>query len=394
MIPLRVEAELPETFIFVIDGDFRRVAEGQGRLETELPPGLYTVKLKAGTGIHEENIALMPQSGPVYVMPTAAVSFKSSAPLYQTSALREPHESPARELGRKVQRRLGEGAELFVFVRDLEDRSALSPANGLCIHDAQGDEVLDLGLEAMAEPSEQWAGINLALDPGSYRLRLRTDVAGDLEQALVLSPGWQTQIFLLRQSFGYTRKVRRADLSSAAIFMARPGLGFEPDARSLRRVELARLGLVSGKPVVPTETLRELLEAKAEDPMLGILGLHSLLLEDRPDIGLAAEVAAHLADLLPGHPDVDALGLAVAARQGRAPAPGLRFDQPPMLRRSWSFVDAAATELPGLIPADSLAAQVAGRLWGESAWTIWSGVPEREEKRGGGRAGGRRKKRA
>jgi hypothetical protein len=100
--------------------------------------------------------------------------------------------------------------------------------------------------------------------------------------------------------------------------------------------------------------------------MLGILGAHLLLLEPEFNPSLFQLVVATLRDLLGQHPDVEALAL----RQGNDGAPEA-FTTPPMLRRSWRLVLERTVDHPELVPADSLMASVAPRIWGDGPWLLW-----------------------
>jgi hypothetical protein len=120
-----------------------------------------------------------------------------------------------------------------------------------------------------------------------------------------------------------------------------------------------------------------MLREKFDNPMLGIMGAHLLLLAledqrgreaeqarrqrlqssrdqlERPhrpwDQSLFDTVVRHLQRLVSGnHPDVQALSL-------RASDPSLRATRvtaPPMLRRSWSLLVAASNDQPELVPVD------------------------------------------
>jgi hypothetical protein len=228
---------------------------------------------------------------------------------------------------------------------------------------------MDIEKEAHVErKGDQWAGCAIAVDPGTYRLRVETPRWGALEMTLIATEGWQTQVFLLQDNYPVeTTPAFRPDLAGASVLLARRGKGFDPKRGELRLAELARQSLANGRLVLSADELKRLFTRKGSSPMLGIYGAHALLARgSRREIsGTVKELAA----LLGNHPDVDALRLALASRPSRT----LVFNAPPMLASSWSIIVDKAAKLPQLVPAGSLASRVAACQWGSGPWLIWLG---------------------
>jgi hypothetical protein len=215
-----------------------------------------------------------------------------------------------------------------------------------------------------------------------------------LEQAVVASPGWQTQIFLLQRDYAQDmqdvsqrgRSDVRADLLGAAVLMSGHGYpddqpppdfnfasppGFDPGRSDLRLAEAARLALSNRRKILSRE-IRDMLRYKFENPMLGIFGAHLLLLEKERDVELFRVVLTNLRKMVGHkHPDVEALALTLNEQTD------FRFETPPMLQRSWSLICEATAERPELVAEDSLLAQLAQRRWGNSIWLTWV-TPEPE----------------
>lgn len=378
LVLLTVQAE-PGTEIFVIDHRFELLAKGVGQLGARVEPGLYQVKLRAGRLIQELQQVVRPGSGEIVVRPPA-MPFSSAAPLAGTSRTSEAHERAAEALSRTVHHRAGQGSQLFVFARRHEPDplpTAGSPGRGLSLHDPDGTLLLDLDRagEADRESPDPWVGATLDVDPGTYRLRVATPRWGALERTVVASPGWQTQVFLLQSDYGDEGVPElRPDLASAATLMTREG-GFVSSLEGARRVELARGALVRGRSVVAAE---QLLAEAADNPMLGILGAHALLLAQEPDLGAVRAVVESLASRVGAHPDVDALRLALGDDVAQL---GLAFPQPPMLMTSWGQVVDASWADPGIVPDGSLSARVATWFWGYGPWLVWraDGVEDQPE---------------
>ena len=76
LVEVIVDADDPSTEIFIIDGNFNRIDNGLGRLEVDLPPGLYKVKFKAGSLIEELFMTLEPGIRSMHV-PAPEMAFSS-----------------------------------------------------------------------------------------------------------------------------------------------------------------------------------------------------------------------------------------------------------------------------------------------------------------------------
>jgi hypothetical protein len=368
------------TEVFVIDGEFNLKDRGIGYLKTALEPGIYKVKVRAGFETQEQSVILRGQDQVVRIPP---FSFVSPAPLSETSRTHEFHIAAAYDESRKVHVSDGHGSSIFIFVRDwtsdtppAQTESAYpNPAEGLSLHDLDGNEIADLTRDGnRSDRWEPWAGCNVELNPGCYLLNLKTTGGKVLEQTIVAAPGWQTQVFLLLKSPGDQPQEsradqpqeRRPDVHHAAILMAPMGEGFQPDNNSQRLAELARLGLANERRVL-SEDVRRMLDGKFENPMLGILGAHLLLLDAEPDQSLLGVVVNNLQNLLGhNHPDVEALALKIH------PGGNQSFPVPPMLRKSWNLIVNATMGGLDLVPDGSLAEKIATAVWGTNPWLIWT----------------------
>lgn len=372
-----------EAEVFVIDGRFQMVARGVGRETTfDLAPGIYKVKVRVANEIREEHVVLRPEDKTVEKA-FPKFEFASPVPLADTSQSHEYQMGAASDTSHAVHLTAGQGSLVFVFARDwtpgadarAKRGARLNPARGLELLRADGTVVADFetaGVHSPDKDPDPWAGCNVQLDPGLYRLRLTIPDMGTIEQTIVASPGWQTQIFLLQKAYGSDPEARRADLSGASILLARdrgfsPGDDNRPYEERMRLVELARQGLVNQRRVLPPSVEQEILYGKFENPMLGIYGAHLLLLKSDPDMQIYHQVIGNLRRLLgDGHPDVEALALAEPDSRST-----YIYSAPPMLRRSWQMVLNASVTRPGLVPLGSLASQIAPRIWGDEPWLMW-----------------------
>ena len=384
--PVRIVVSAdPGTEVFVIDHGFELRARGLGGVETDLRPGLYKIKYKTGSLIREEHQLVPPGPSPVRVA-APPMPFTSVVPLRGTGKSYETHEVAAQNLSREVHLRSGQGSELFVFVRrwsgtdtpGLDDREPPPDvARGLSLHDLDGDLVADLEQLAHAGSGPLgYAGCTVAVDPAAYRLRLQSARWGALEQIVVASPGWQTQVFLPAPAHG--NHDGSADLARTAMLHAPLGQGFLPARDDLYLSELARIALANQRTALAPHDLARMLDGEIENPTLAIFGAHALLMADEPDRELLLQAADCLTTLLGDHPDVAALRLAAADDPGH-----YAFPTPPMLLSSWRVVLKAAIDAPAMVPARSLAGRVSPHLWGSGPWLIWQGDALEEEEMAG-----------
>ena len=388
---LTVDAGNPAVRIEVLDHAWRVQASDFGRLEIELPTGLYTVRYAAGDSREERDVAIRPQDAVMLDEPPD-LRIRSPSPLALTATSHEYHMAAAEHLSRADPVPLGGGSLLFLFVRDVDPGGRGDPARGLLLCDGEGESVLSLAEVCERNPRAEeasWAGCNIELDPGFHRLRLELRGRTPIELPLHLMPGWQSQLFLLRQG-GEARIAGRPvpDLPGATQFMVPAGMGFDSQSRVRRRMhpeeagedlrlaELARQALAAGDPAISREDLRAMLWGKWTDPLLGIYGLHLLLMRDDPDFDFLESVLDRLHGIVGGarHPDLDALALEIGRRRDR-PCELPPFESPPMLRRGWAALVAESAHQPHLMPPGSLCDRIADRLWGNGAFLAYLHPP-------------------
>lgn len=379
-VALRVDTGSPTAEIFLIDHRLALIERAVGVLETKQPTGVYKVKVKQGRDT-EERMILLTEDTKLKIKPPA---FASPAPLSGTARTHEYHVDAAEEHSRKIDYELGKGATIFLLARYWTgqtpnpdaDASPEHPAKRLSLATFDGQRTIEIEDVAKCQSgSEAWAAANIAVDPGAYVLRSRTRSGTVIEQTLMAIQGWQTQVFLLRRS------VRRSEPSQATLISEMSNLsilmskrGFVSNDKGMQLADKARVALADERPVF-VEELDRMLKGKFNNPMLGILGAHLMLLASERTVAKAAEgarqerlgvktadpqlpetqfdqdlfdeVIRNLRGLLhDDHPDVEALSLKCGDPALRTKQP---FVIPPMLRRSWSLIVEASNEHPGIL---------------------------------------------
>ena len=232
LVSAKIEASDYNVEIFLIDSSYRVVKRGIGILDVNVPAGLYTIKYKAGTVIVEDEKLLLP-SQDIQWIHGQKLPLESAVPTLKTS---EDHAKYASDASIEVHQSLGTGAQLFLFVHDLDILARTKPSTALTLLDDKGNEVIDFDEVAIQgkgiSEGTPYSTINIELDPGVYFLQNHTDEVGILMQSIVLSSGRQTQIFMTRRSVGSGKKGRRADMADASILMSPIGYGFKPSSES------------------------------------------------------------------------------------------------------------------------------------------------------------------
>jgi hypothetical protein len=355
----------PGVHVRVLDHAFAERAGGLDRVDVKLPPGLYQLQFLEGRSIREQLVALEPGMDTQVIEPPE-IHFNATAPIRATKSGDSGQERAAARLSHKQHAVLGDGAQLFVFVRDLDRLGRGALTQDLTLHRIDGEQILDIDAVADADRSSSkagapWAGATVALEPGPYRLRVVASGVGRVEQLVWVQRGWQTQVFLVRTRAKHSRVPQ---LSAASVLMARLGRGFNPGLRELRLAEVARQGLADTRPALSGHDLDTLLRGKFENPMLGLLGVHNLLLADPVDEARVRRVMTRMRHLLPGHPDLRAVDVWLGRK-------ATAFEYPPMLRSSWAILIEGSARGRAAVPPGSLSSEVADRLFGTGAWLVW-----------------------
>lgn len=361
---LSVRAEDSTAEITVYDGGFNRVGRGVGGYDGVHADGLYEIRVRTA-GTQEQRLLSLAHDETVDIDP---VAFKSPVPLAISASADEAHQAAVARASR-APIGLGTGSALLIVVRDRQMANKSpegSPASGLSLLDIEGRPVFDVGRKATVDSSGRSpiAAVCLQVDPGAYRLRLDLGNGKARERSLFASTGWTTQCFMVRRS---SADGCAADLAQGSLSLGRLGRPFVSSDVALRLGEAALDALANSRNVTQAAT-QALLNAKFEDPILGLLVGH-LLLRDAPGDVMLEAVIANMRRLLgPEHPDVQALAVGAAAADVPTVVTWL-----PMLRASWDLIVLRTLTEPSLVPPESLAARLATCVLPSSPWLVWDG---------------------
>ena len=357
--------------IAVMDGSLNVIANGIGKFQQSLPQGIYKIRVRVGPTVEQTLVSLDKN----VQLDFRAFKIPSPIPLDASTVGNPVHAGAAIEASRTVKDSFGTGASVLVFAREQSGErnpQTSNPAAGLSFVNENGQQLADIAQRAEVRLGpDACAGWRADLDPGPYRLRLARPDGSTVERAVYASRDNQVQIFLLQCDFtvsdGDCATTRMADMSGSAISIA-THQEFSPQNERTRLSEIARYALTQRRRILSDAFLDNLLDAKFDDPMLGLLGAH-LLLRDKPnEAGLFKIVSDNLVRLLgPDHPDVRALLL---AREDSGNF-GRRLGSPPMLRASWDLGVEHSIRYPSILSMASPENAIADKIMSDAPWLIW-----------------------
>jgi hypothetical protein len=354
----------PEARVVIFDGYDCVVQRGVGTTNWNLTPGLYTIRAELAGQLVQTRISV---PGPTAISLTPQIY--SPAPIDGAATTHEYYHDPAEEWSNKrtlTRAELGEGGWLFIFVR-LSSKTAARKgdiAQGLSVHDATGNLILDLADKGLTKSDEEsgWVLISTPISPGFYRLRHEGEQTR--EMPLYVYATFSTQVFIT-----YFHRPR---LEQMRVFLRMQGLPFEANDLEARAVELALLGLQNGiramSHLLPHSDQRDLLQGKFRNPMLGLIGAHWLLEDPSAEYMYVNLVLTNLRALLGPVPDVVALEVAAAKRFKMSYLPPGPILTPPLIRRG---VEILVRESPEVILEGDFFESILADAYLDSPWTSW-----------------------
>ncbi|MDQ4086752.1 MAG: caspase family protein, partial [Pseudomonadota bacterium] len=348
---LNPEGEDPQ--IVITSYGWCLVDSGIATLRTRLPRGLYEIQVKSARQIRHQVILLdRPFELRPEHLPCSAVPLASAAPLPGSALTREFHIAAASPDPTTVHVEAGRGAEVQLMARHYSDAGGAGPVeppwSGVVLRDAQGSPIVDLALEGRRDLRQDPFAVAAArLDPGAYELHFPGESGHLLAQSVIVPPGeWRVEIYLMRAMVAGASG-RRPRLS---LLMRRAGATQKSALDHL--VERLAVALADERPALGDDLLAAL-QGKFDNPLLGILGGHLILMAEQwgQDVrpGRLDDVVRNLRTLVGAdHPDVEVLSLYCMDPSLRRAEP---IAQPPIYERSWRLLVEAAHEEPRLVPA-------------------------------------------
>ncbi|MBA1148278.1 hypothetical protein H0Z60_14575 [Ectothiorhodospiraceae bacterium WFHF3C12] len=343
---------------------------GQYETVADVATGLYTVRVEGAGRMIERSMRV---EGDTVIDVEIPKQF-SPIPVRGASSTHEYYEYPAANLTQQFDGNttgpIGEtsaaAAELVVIIRAANDRVAPDGdlGDGLLLTELDGSPLRPINLDHCHREDNGFQGFRARLAPGTYFLYY----PGTPPRALTVQTfdGRQTQVFVTFWG--------RPILEEAGILLPEIGEGFYSEDEENRAADFAIRGLLNNRDWLPKEVMRNLLDGKFRNPMLGLLGAFVLLQRELPNWNLLATVAGNLENLIPGSNDVQVLVRILAEEWGLAnsSAPAeLRPEAPPMLRAAAEHAIRISWGDADYISADGILGRMAPSLYADSAWNSW-----------------------
>jgi hypothetical protein len=272
-VKTHVDAEL-----FLIGNDRQLVARAVGELQTVQPKGLYRIKAVRASAAVERLLELDGDTDLKIDVPgldTTVPFRRTMAPeaLAQIEKLADEvdgEQTPSRLLliGRIPAPAGSDGGAA----------DQLWPLSAVrLVHWSSSGEASRIpATEGQVIGGEVWAIAGTTLEAGTYVLQI-DDGTRVSEQAIPVSPRWQTRVFVRRQAVAPALRpapTRNSDLLDVAIHMTRANapIALDPTNESS---EIARLALATGSLIgASTRILNTLINEKFFDPMAGLAAAH------------------------------------------------------------------------------------------------------------------------
>jgi len=348
MPQLLVEGPYEYTDLRILDPELDEVASGTHTLAVDVPPGIYRVEARV-PGAVDERLVTVAREGDVPVV-DFALSFDSPAPVRAAKTYSESHADEVRFLSHAIHRKVDGSSlgRLFLVVRT--DGSSRQRSPSVDVMTSGGGVLARLDGDGFSDLEEGLCALSVVLPAGTYMLADNDSGLGRRGQVIFVEHGWQTQVFAPWDA-------RDAGLARALVSMVPEDRGFEPESDGYEYVEAALDGLARGRVVLTPGEENALLNAKFDNPMLGLIGAYAYLLRGQVDPRRFGLITRNIARLLPHSPDAQLLVLLATSRDQERNSPFV-FNDPPMFALGTEWLIARAAEDQALIPASSWLAQL------------------------------------
>ncbi len=327
-----------------------------------LPRGIYQLEGELGGQTESATIRL---NRDISVDAPVPCTF-SAVPVANAPTSHEYYTGPAIELSRKGSVDAQPDPNLMVFIRTIDSNRNDLPEIHSTLTSDSGDVVFDSMLSSYAcVPDDGWLGFSLSLLPGGYILELR-----ESEQQRCI-PLWITDYFQM-QLFGMISRGKIA-YDSLRVLNAERHLGFEPENKMLITAEVMTSSLIAGSVNIMGAAMRDALQGKFYNPIVGLFAAHHLLRRNKVNESLIVQVIDNLSYMLGDSPDVKALKIMLCQKTG-ADINGITIHYPPILRASYQGIIDAASEHPEIVVNESLFEKIGVAIFTDIPFNSWDPI--------------------
>lgn len=361
----------------IVDSHYHTRARGVGRIECNLPRGLYVARARSGESTLQKKVRVTSEN--VFVEFSVVGNIHSSAPLDSDSF------EQARMHSIGVAPAVTQNASSWMLLalrhtvgsQSTSDFQPVQNAGGFELCSVNGNPIQTFGsLTLSPTPSGHWVSA-LQLESGWYTLAIPGDSGSRILLPLYVGARFSPSVFveLREQQEGSPRP----DLDRLLVSYDDRESGIFRNTDRMRAIELARRSLVLGRNILTPALMEILYHQKYQDPILGLFAAHLLLSDRTGDKGATAfaEVVENTGKILgyPQHPDL-VIARALGRQCGWWKAPSMPGDAgplvaPPLLRSSWDGMLQLKDRRQELVAMESPLRQIAGSLIRSNAWVLW-----------------------
>lgn len=376
--------------IIIVDSSFNVIARGIHKIKLRVSPGIYCAKLQVGDQQSEKLFSVeLNEPNNRKSIQLSPLEFTSPIPLEQTSTSREFHQNAIGNVTSTggLTAELGEGSEVIIFLRDPSliyfnlnpEQITIYTKNfegfTLSTHDAKYTYPLESIGKIVSE--QGYLIVRVKVNPGSYVL---SRVLGGSERQclpLIVPSRWSLQVFVTMLPSSDSNIIRYADFDGAAMVFDRLGIRFSPNRPDLKLLEVTRQALALGHNIFDPTATTKLLTEKFENPMLGLLVAHLLLLAKLPDLELIQKLVLRTSGLIGrDFPDLIILSWKIKQLKGTVDSTDADLLMKnilglPLVQMSWQYLMEATSDLSIKEMLDERVSKVASKLVSSSVWTSW-----------------------
>ncbi|MCM2435830.1 hypothetical protein [Agrobacterium rosae] len=374
--------------ITVFDGRNMIREVGTGWISTELPRGLYVVRLVSAGSMAETVVVHEAKTEQVLTAP-----MRSSA--LPTSDARESHEyysGPAqlfsqRSTAEAVDSLKGSSRLMIMFRgREKIDEAAEAQVDFGMLQTPNGEIVSCFGgSETVHDVEYGWSIFSCCLKPGPYLL-IKEEEGGRIVMPIYLFEGWDSLMFVPVQ--------KRVHFERASLDIVPHNAGFDPTDDLSQKVDAAIQVLGKHFGTMPDDIRIGAVYNKFKHPLAGLIGACAHFQSNNRDDRLENTMLRNLWKMMPGSPDVIGLLFLSWSHRGKTRPKRLAeilqlaeraFGEsvencfplavPPMLRPTLDAIVLQSQETPDLIEARSWLETASLSDYAAGPWAIFDGSP-------------------
>lgn len=372
----------PTFSLSVISNDDRICATNQDApIDISLPRGVYTIRAELNGQFVD---TLVRHTEDQHVEPELPERF-SAVPLPDAFTTHEYYTYSAWEISQAPTAgqicwdgNPSSGCLLFIRAPDRERTLGINQAETLILRTLDGKILSDFS-DAAIDPDAGFTAWSADMSPGVVVLEDHGRRPRQLP--IRLFDGFQTQVYVMYRGRPLFEDLRVLTTSYDDI-MSRGGRDpydrSDEFARASEQVDAGLAALANDARDIGGKLVREFLNSKFRNPLLGLIGAYLMLLRRHRGMGqsddadLPSIVIGNLEDLMPGSADIAALK--VLAEPWLGPPILEPVHDVPLLRIGAEILIQRAAIDPALIPEGSVLDAVSDRLLGDTVWTSWEPI--------------------